>query len=153
MKEQLGLITVGSPVSDGNPPDTVLKEQLGLITGDRSSTGSNFAYLLTPGLALFTETRYSAYPQAWKQQLKGCATDKALLWGGISTLRKDKDKGDKKREESALLPQRAFVPPGTVYIFDGELPAQLQVLPEQSGRCLETFKQLNYGKLLWGQGI
>ncbi|QLE59758.1 type III-B CRISPR module-associated Cmr3 family protein [Nostoc sp. TCL26-01] len=146
--------------------DTTLKKQLDLIVGDkeqfksiesdRSPTLPNFAYLLTPGLALFAETRYSAYPQDWKKQkeqpkdweLKGCATDKALLWGGVSTLRKKMD--DKTREESALLPQRAFVPPGTVYIFDGKLPEKLQVLPKEGGQWLETFQKLNYGKLLWG---
>ncbi|MCP6761228.1 MAG: CRISPR-associated protein Cmr3 [Fischerella sp. CENA71] len=132
--------------------DDTLKTQLDfLVNSDRSSTVPNFAYLLTPGLALFAETRYSSYPQAWKQQLKGCATDKALLWGGVSTMRKHTD-DNKTREEFALLPQRAFVPPGTVYIFNGEIPTNPQLLPEQGGRWLETFKQLNYGKLLWGKG-
>jgi CRISPR-associated protein Cmr3 len=116
-----------------------------LANTDSPGKSSNFAYLLTPGLAL-AETRYSAYPQDWKSQLKGCATDKALLWGGVSTLRKD----NKTKEEFALLPQRAFVPPGTVYIFDAELPAKLELLPKQDGRWWSTFKQLNYGKLLWG---
>ncbi|MUG93051.1 CRISPR-associated protein Cmr3 [Scytonema sp. UIC 10036] len=112
---------------------------------------STIAYLLTPGLALFDETRYSCYPKAWKQHLKGCATDKALLWGGVSTMRKDME--DKTtREEFALLPQRAFVPPGTVYVFDGEPPTNPQLLPEKDGRWWKTFQQLNYGKLLWGQG-
>ncbi len=129
--------------------NTRLQEQLHSIISDRFSKVSNFAYLLTPGLALFAQTRYSAYPQAWKSQLKGCATDKALLWGGVSTLRKD----NKPKEESALLPQRAFVPPGTVYIFNQRLPENQRILPDQGGRWLETFKQLNYGKLLWGQGI
>ncbi|MEH2031420.1 MAG: type III-B CRISPR module-associated Cmr3 family protein [Nostoc sp.] len=130
--------------------DDRLKGQLDcLMKSDRSSTGSNFAYLLTPGLALFAETRYSSYPQAWKEHLKGCATDKALLWGGVSTMRKD----NKTKEEFALLPQRAFVPPGTVYLFNNEVATNQQLLPEQGGRWLETFKQLNYGKLLWRQGI
>ncbi|MBD2302812.1 MULTISPECIES: type III-B CRISPR module-associated Cmr3 family protein [Nostocales] len=135
--------------------NTVLEKQLELIEGvseacrrHRSLTVPNFAYLLTPGLALFNET-YSAYPQDWKLKLKGCATDKALLWGGVSTMRKE----NKTKEEPALLPQRAFVPPGTVYIFDGVLPEKLELLPQQGGRWLETFKQLNYGKLLWGRGI
>ncbi|WP_375491883.1 type III-B CRISPR module-associated Cmr3 family protein [uncultured Nostoc sp.] len=130
--------------------DDRLKGQLDcLMKSDRPSAGSNFAYLLTPGLALFAETRYSSYPQAWKEHLKGCATDKALLWGGVSTMRKD----NKTKEEFALLPQRAFVPPGTVYLFNNEVATNQQLLPEQGGRWLETFKQLNYGKLLWGQGI
>ncbi|MEA5503676.1 type III-B CRISPR module-associated Cmr3 family protein [Halotia wernerae UHCC 0503] len=130
--------------------NTILKKQLDFITGDRSSKVSNFAYLLTPGLAL-AQTRYSAYPQNWKQQLKGCATDKALLWGGVSMLRQDLE-DNKTREEFALLPQRAFVPPGTVYIFNDKLPENQQLLPDkQSGQWWETFKQLNYGKLLWGR--
>jgi CRISPR-associated protein Cmr3 len=124
-----------------------LQEQLDLIVGDRSRTDSNFAYLLTPGLGLFAPTRYSAYPQDWKSKLKGCATDKALLWGGVSTMRKE----NKTKEEFALLPQRAFIPPGTVYIFDSELPAKSQVLPNGDVNWLETFKKLNYGKLLWGK--
>jgi len=114
-----------------------------LAETDSSLTSHAFAYLLTPGLALFEEARYSSYPQAWKQQLKGCATDKALLWGGVSTMR--------KKEEFALLPQRAFVPPGTVYVFKGEVSRNLQLLPEQNEQWFETFKQLNYGKLLWGK--
>jgi CRISPR-associated protein Cmr3 len=131
--------------------DDTLKGQLdSLLKSDHTSTVPNFAYLLTPGLALFDETRYSSYPQAWKPQLKGCATDKALLWGGVSTLRQNL-KDNKIREEFALLPQRAFVPPGTVYIFSN-LPANPQVLPEDGGRWLETFQKLNYGKLLWGKG-
>ncbi len=121
-----------------------------LAKTDSPQESSTIAYLLTPGLALFDETRYSCYPKAWKQHLKGCATDKALLWGGVSTMRKDLD-DNTTREEFALLPQRAFVPPGTVYIFNGELPANPQLLPEQGGQWLETFKQLNYGKLLWGR--
>lgn len=131
--------------------NTTLFEQLNFLSkGDRPSKIPEFAYLLTPGLALFAEARYSSYPSAWKQQLKGCATDKALLWGGVSTMRKDID--NKTKEEFALLPQRAFVPPGTVYVFNGEVPTNSQLLPEKDGRWLETFKQLNYGKLLWGQG-
>ena len=131
--------------------NTTLFEQLNFLSkDDRPSKIPEFAYLLTPGLALFAEARYSSYPSAWKQQLKGCATDKALLWGGVSTMRKDID--NKTKEEFALLPQRAFVPPGTVYVFNGEVPTNSQLLPEKDGRWLETFKQLNYGKLLWGQG-
>lgn len=120
-----------------------------LTNTDSPGESSAIAYLLTPGLALFDETRYTTYPQAWKPQLQGCATDKALLWGGVSTLRQDLE-DNKIREEFALLPQRAFVPPGTVYIFS-KLPANPQVLPEDGGRWLETFQKLNYGKLLWGK--
>ncbi|AFZ61070.1 CRISPR-associated protein Cmr3 [Anabaena cylindrica FACHB-243] len=120
------------------------------IPPDYSSTVPNFAYLLTPGLGLFEETSYRAYPQAWKEHLKGCATDKALLWGGVSTLRKDID-NNKTREESALLPQRAFVPPGTVYLFNHEVATNQQVLPNGDVNWLQTFRRLNYGKLLWGR--
>ncbi len=131
--------------------DTNLQEQLNnLIQGELTSQ-RNFAYLLTPGLGLFADTRYSVYPQAWKEHLQGCATDKALLWGGISTMRKDLN--DKTKEEPALLPQRAFVPPGTVYLFNGTLPANQQVLPIGDVNWLKTFRQLNYGKLLWGRRI
>lgn len=126
------------------------RRELALLQADRSSTLSNFAYLLTPGLGLFEETSYRAYPQAWKEHLKGCATDKALLWGGVSTLRKDID-NNKTREESALLPQRAFVPPGTVYLFNHEVATNQQVLPNGDVNWLQTFRQLNYGKLLWGR--
>ncbi len=131
--------------------DTILQKQLDdLISGYSSSTESNFAYLLTPGLGLFAENRYRAYPQDWKVHLKGCATDKALLWGGISTLRKD-TADNQTKEEPALSPQRAFVPPGTVYIFDSKLPTNQQLLPNGNALWLQTFIQLNYGKLLWGR--
>jgi CRISPR-associated protein Cmr3 len=140
--------------------NATLKQQLDSLIideiGDRSrpSTTPKFAYLLTPGLALVEEARYSCYPQAWKKKLKGCATDKALLWGGVSTLRKDVE-GKPTREEFALLPQRAFVPPGTVYLFNGDFDYQeltnQQVLPNGNANWLQTFGQLNYGKLLWGK--
>jgi CRISPR-associated protein Cmr3 len=82
---------------------------------DRPS-GSNFAYLLTPGLAQVNTALYGAYPNTWKEILQGCVTDRALLWGGVSTMRKDRD-DNTTTEEFALLPQRAFVPLGTVYVF------------------------------------
>jgi CRISPR-associated protein Cmr3 len=144
--------------------DATLKQQLDfLITGEIGDTyggelrspqptTSKFAYLLTPGLALVEEVRYSSYPQDWKDKLKGCATDKALLWGGVSTLRKNvEDKA--KREEFALVPQRAFVPPGTVYLFNDEVSTHQQVLPNGDTNWLQTFRKLNYGKLLWGKGV
>ncbi len=138
--------------------NTTLKQQLDLMICQPDETAtSNFAYLLTPGLALFAEARYSSYPQAWKEQLKGCATDKALLWGGISTMRKHQDiEGKPTREEFAFLPQRAFVPPGTVYLFKDLVSTNEQVLPKQEQierTWLRTFQTLNYGKLLWGKGI
>jgi CRISPR-associated protein Cmr3 len=142
--------------------DATLKQQLNLLAPeekDSSSdrqlppppTTSKFAYLLTPGLALVNEAQYGSYPQDWKDKLKGCATDKALLWGGVSTLRKNVE--DKAKEEFALVPQRAFVPPGTVYLFKNEVSTDQEVLPSTDANWLQTFKQLNYGKLLWGKGV
>lgn len=89
---------------------------------------------------------YGVYPTSWKDNLNGCVSDRPLLWGGVSTIqRKEQDK------EFALLPQRAFVPPGTVYLFD-KTPQQAEhLLPNVGGNWLTTFQQLNYGKLLWGQ--
>ena len=89
-------------------------------------------------------------PQNWKQNLRACATDKALIWGGVSTFRNDYENNPSK-EEFAFLPQRAFVPPGTVYLFNDELTTDCQVLPDIKTNWLETFKKLNYGKLLWGK--
>jgi CRISPR-associated protein Cmr3 len=115
--------------------DATLKQQLNLLATDElrspQATTSKFAYLLTPGLALVEEVRYSSYPQDWKDKLKGCATDKALLWGGVSTLRKNVE-GKAKREEFALVPQRAFVPPGTVYLFNPH-SAPTTVTPQING--------------------
>ncbi|MHC5731665.1 MAG: type III-B CRISPR module-associated Cmr3 family protein, partial [Nostoc sp.] len=104
---------------------------------------NNFAYLLTPGLAEKESAVYGVYPTSWKDNLNGCVSDRPLLWGGVSTIqRKEQDK------EFALLPQRAFVPPGTVYLFKN-LPQQAEhLLPEEGGNWLTTFQQLNYGKLL-----
>jgi CRISPR-associated protein Cmr3 len=97
------------------------------------------------------------------------------LWGGVSQIRRklviscgkenqerttsqissgssspnSEAKGD---EEFALLPQRAFVPPGTVYIFN-QIPSETEALlpkPESTGNWLTSFQKLNYGKLLWG---
>jgi CRISPR-associated protein Cmr3 len=126
--------------------DASLQTQLdGLIKDDRPSV-SNFAYLLTPGLGLSKKSTYRAYPHDWQPYLQGCATDKPLLWGGVSTLRKGED-----RAEPALSPQRAFIPPGTVYIFDDKLPPNPQLVPHGDVKWLQTFRQLNYGKLLWGK--
>ncbi|MEM7553515.1 MAG: type III-B CRISPR module-associated Cmr3 family protein [Cyanobacteria bacterium P01_A01_bin.84] len=140
---------------EGDELNTTLKKQLNYLssnnyTANDSINKSKYAYLLTPGLALVEESKYGCYPQDWKDNLQACATDKALLWGGVSTFRKDvKDK--LTREEFAFLPQRAFVPPGTVYLFNDELPTDRQVLPDGETNWLKTFKKLNYGKLLWGK--
>ncbi|MEB3355948.1 MAG: type III-B CRISPR module-associated Cmr3 family protein [Synechococcales bacterium] len=112
------------------------------------TAGSTFAYLLTPGLAQAepdTPT-YAVYPGVWKEHLVGCASDRPLLWGGISTVYRRDALG---QAEFCLTPQRAFVPAGTVYVFQ-ELPGQLSLLPDGDAPWLQTFKQLNYGKLLWG---
>ncbi len=127
-----------------------------LCQNNHSSESASFAYLLTPGLAEVEKALYGSYPTAWNRNLKGCATDKALLWGGVSTLRIDEeDKTTKQkttREEFALLPQRAFVPPGTVYVFDGQVHYNQRLLPENQGRrWVQTLEKLNYGKLLWGK--
>ncbi|MGB3641308.1 MAG: type III-B CRISPR module-associated Cmr3 family protein [Rivularia sp. (in: cyanobacteria)] len=134
---------------------TTLKQQLDSFISNTSTVNdsakkSKYAYLLTPGLALVEESKYGCYPQNWKQNLKACATDKALFWGGVSTLRKDV-KDNPTREEFAFLPQRAFVPPGTVYLFNDELTTNQKVLPDGDSNWLETFRKLNYGKLLWGK--
>lgn len=114
---------------------------------------SQIAYLLTPGLARARgdEPIYAAYPESWQESLIGCATGRPLLWGGISSIqRRVKNSEEKGAFEFALLPQRAFVPPGTVYAFDS-VPTESVLLPKTGGRWLETFRTLNYGMLLWGK--
>lgn len=109
-----------------------------------------FAYLLTPGLAQVEPSLYGVYPTSWHNSLKGCVSDRPLLYGGVSqikrTLTMTKEKGD---SEFALLPQRAYVPAGTVYLFKEKPPNSEQLLPSAGGDWLETLKHLNYGKLLW----
>ena len=140
---------------EGDELNTTLRKQLNYLYSNNPAENklpdkSKYAYLLTPGLALVKESKYGCYPQNWKQNLRACATDKALLWGGVSTFRKDYENKPSK-EEFAFLPQRAFVPPGTVYLFNDELTTDCQVLPDIKTNWLETFKKLNYGKLLWGK--
>jgi CRISPR-associated protein Cmr3 len=106
------------------------------------------AYLLTPGLApkVPDEPIYSIYPYYWESVLEGCISDRALLWGGVSQIKRQ----TKGETEFSLLPQRAFVPPGSIYQFN-QLPDQTDLLlPPQGGAWLHTFQKLNYGKLLWG---
>ena len=137
--------------------NTTLKQQLNSLKPntskeDKTLDKSKYAYLLTPGLALVEDSKYGCYPNNWKQNLQGCATDKALLWGGISTLRKGADvDGRAEKQEFAFVPQRAFVPPGTVYLFNDELTTNQQLLPNGDANWLETLRKLNYGKLLWGK--
>lgn len=114
---------------------------------------SRSAYLLTPGLAEVEEnTRiYGLCPYDWKGWVS-CAGDKQLLWGGVSTIMRKRDRdSDRRSPEFGLLPQRAFIPPGTVYVFKDRLPepGDRRLLATQ-GKQQETFNKLNYGKLLWG---
>ncbi|MGL4498160.1 MAG: type III-B CRISPR module-associated Cmr3 family protein [Planktothrix sp.] len=114
---------------------------------------SQIAYLLTPGLARAQgdEPIYAAYPESWQESLIGCATGRPVLWGGVSSIQRRVQNSDEKGAfEFALLPQRAFVPPGTVYVFNSP-PTESVLLPKTGGKWLETFKKLNYGMLLWGK--
>lgn len=126
------------------------------------SSGSKVAYLLTPGLARAEPDApiYGAYPCEWSSRLAGCATSRPLLWGGVSSIKRRTNSQQEGELEFSLLPQRAFVQPGTVYLFK-ELPpfqssesSQLLLLPNTEKNNLdkkwvETFKTLNYGMLLW----
>lgn len=113
------------------------------------------AYVLTPGLAEAEEEHFSLIPKDWQPALRSCVGDRALLWGGMSVFQK-RDSPDKS---VAFQPQRAFVPPGTVYRFrPGQLPDDFQdstkpakLLPAQGGNWLTTLNTLDYGILLWGQ--
>ncbi|MUG95454.1 CRISPR-associated protein [Scytonema sp. UIC 10036] len=122
------------------------------------SDGSRKAYLLTPGLAQSDPEKhiYGVYPHAWGEYLVGCASDRAILWGGKSVFAK-----------TPMLPQRAFVPPGTVYCFKhgvGDigrvLPsyelrsqerAKIQMETQPEWKWLDTLASLNYGILLWSK--
>ncbi|MCC2694871.1 type III-B CRISPR module-associated protein Cmr3 [Nodularia sp. LEGE 04288] len=124
-----------------------------LKTFQEPSDISNKAYLLTPGLAQIhqKEMIYGVYPYYWQEILAGCVSDKSLLWGGKSPFAK-----------TPMLPQRAFVVPGTVYRFKDGFQSKLspsnqeswqQLLPLAPGKAkwLETLYSLNYGMLLWNQ--
>ncbi|HBB34730.1 MAG TPA: CRISPR-associated protein [Cyanobacteria bacterium UBA8803] len=133
---------------------------------EQPGQSSDFAYLLTPGLAEKDTALYGVYPSNWQEHLKGCVSDRALLWGGVSQIRRRLPKSEETlgqtadteqliQPEFALLPQRAFVPSGTVYLFKekplpDKLPNYAQLLPSENSQWGETFRQLNYGKLLWG---
>ena len=113
---------------------------------------SNKAYLLTPGLAQTqpTEMIYGVYPHYWQEILAGCVSDRPLLWGGKSPYAK-----------TPMLPQRAYVAPGTVYRFkdsyeklsETEKQSLQQLLPQQEvkEKWLQTLYSLNYGTLLWNR--
>ncbi len=138
-----------------------LKQQLQVLKQPPAATGDcPCGYLLTPGLAQSGEALYSAYPSHW-ENLAGCATDKQLLWGGISSIRRQKPRLEegpvttrvKQDKTFALLPQRAFVPPGTVYhLNSGPYPRRMLPTPasEVERKWLTTFEKLHYGQLLWG---
>jgi len=126
------------------PPEWEKLSEFGTHQGDL-----NRAYVLTPGLALAdTDKRlYASYPKDWGNHLEGCATDRQLMWGGISAIARGEQT---ELNEVAYIPQRAFVPPGTVYVFESP-PEQKRLLPgDGSHQWLKTFEMLNYGKLLWG---
>ncbi|MEZ2239637.1 type III-B CRISPR module-associated Cmr3 family protein [Microcoleus sp.] len=120
------------------------------------NSGSKLAYLLTPGLAR-AETDapiYGAYPHEWSSRLAGCATSRPLLWGGVSSIKRRTNSQQEGKLEFSLLPQRAFVPPGTVYVFNELPPSESLLLPhtEENNpdkKWVETFRTLNYGILLW----
>ncbi|QDZ41602.1 CRISPR-associated protein (plasmid) [Euhalothece natronophila Z-M001] len=127
-------------------PPSVWKQLEELNTPD---SDRNCAYVLTPGLAqrIPHEPIYGTYPYYWQEALESYVSDRALLWGGVSQIQRQ----TKGETEFSLLPQRAFVPPGTLYQFR-ELPERTDsLLPPQGGVLLHTLQQLNYGKLLWGK--
>ncbi len=136
-------------LKNGHWPDwEALKEFL------TPKTETSTAYLLTPGLARAEADApvYGAYPHEWRDRLAGCATSRPLLWGGVSSIKRRTPNSQEESElEFALLPQRAFVPPGTVYAFKESPPSESLLLPPTGDRWLETFRMLNYGMLLWGK--
>ena len=119
------------------------------------------AYVLTPGLAEREQEHYGLVPEHWKSTLRSCVGDRALLWGGMSVFRKTSTEEGKEelKQSTAFQPQRAFVPPGTVYRFRaGHLPedcqsatAPVKLLPSVDQNWKKTLDTLNYGLLLWGQ--
>lgn len=130
-----------------------------LASCEQPNNESSFTYLLTPGLAEAEtgEPIYGVYPQTWQDKLAGCVSDRPLMWGGISNIQRkiSTDEGKRATEkgeiEFSLLPQRAFVPPGTVYLFQDKLPNEKQLIPTVDSSWATTFEMLNYGKLLWGK--
>ncbi|WP_413176306.1 type III-B CRISPR module-associated Cmr3 family protein [Anabaena azotica] len=133
--------------------DDFQKSVLDQLKSFRKPTNtSNKAYLLTPGLAQTqpTEMIYGVYPHYWQEILAGCVSDRPLLWGGKSPYVK-----------TPMLPQRAYVAPGTVYRFkdsyeklsETEKKSLQQLLPQQEikEKWLQTLYSLNYGTLLWNR--
>ena len=130
---------------------SLLEQQLAWLLSEPPAPGGNaVTYLLTPGLAQVevNQPLYGVRPHQWKGCLLGCATDRALLWGGVSKVER-KNLGN---EEFGLIPQRAFVPPGTVYVLRSlESTTIDRLLPSGQANWQQTFRNLNYGKLLWGK--
>jgi len=122
-----------------------------------TSNAPRYAYLLTPGLAEASESLYAAHPADWRSHLEGCATDKPIVWGGTSKVRRKVYAGQQQERvwEFGVLPQRAFVPPGTVYRFSSPPESERQLLPRSRDgddrTWLRTLETLGYGLLLWGQ--
>ncbi|MEG3861090.1 type III-B CRISPR module-associated Cmr3 family protein [Microcoleus sp. herbarium12] len=117
---------------------------------------SKVAYLLTPGLARaeIDAPVYGAYPHEWRDRLAGCATSRPLLWGGVSSIKRRANSQQEGKLEFSLLPQRAFVPPGTVYVFKELQTSGSLLLPNAEENntdkeWVKTFRTLNYGMLLW----
>ncbi|MFM7424831.1 MAG: type III-B CRISPR module-associated Cmr3 family protein, partial [Elainella sp.] len=100
------------------------------------------AYLLTPGLAEADRPNlYAVYPSTWKPHLRGCASDRPILAGGMSKFQKSTE----HPRDVAFTPQRAFVSPGTVYRFKPQDDSQdslsaTQLLPPGEENWLKTLK-------------
>ena len=105
------------------------------------------AYVLTPGLAQVGEFLYGVFPKDWHRALEGCVGDRPLLWGGMSVYRKE------GKRETAFMPQRAFVVPGTVYRFKEPPSNNHHLLPQRTSaegwQWVSVFEDLGYGTLLW----
>lgn len=133
----------------GTPPKWDELEKFQQVSNNKAQ----IAYVLTPGLAeaKTDEQVFGLIPETWKPHLRSCVGDKSLLWGGMSVFQNPKK--PKQKKDIAFQPQRAFVPPGTVYIFRSKPKQQLLLPtypPTQEPNWLKTFKSLNYGNLLWG---
>ncbi|WP_218079708.1 type III-B CRISPR module-associated Cmr3 family protein [Anthocerotibacter panamensis] len=130
-------------------PSSVTEAYQALGPFEKRPDTAKFAYLLTPALAEVSSGVYSVYPNNWKEHLSGCVSDRAVLWGGVSALRRKVGTDQTSPPEFALLPQRAYVPAGTVYRFKGKGPPNNRLLPVLDTPWLDTLRSLNYGKLLW----
>ena len=134
----------------------VCKTMEELLNYQNPDRGKTVTYLLTPGLAEVGEgneaLRYGTVPRDWTD-VRGCVSDRPILWGGISKIQRETE----QTQAFSLLPQRAFVPPGSVYILGPEARSR-RLLPDAGGgdryrseAALRTFETLNYGLLLWGK--